>query len=171
VKKIKAFLSIPHCLRLVSAAALVVACLFSANTAGAGTIADNSWMDTSAPNPGSDALSASSLNGWFFSGNSDPSLPAPADPSQPWTSAANIATLNSWLSAVTELGDDPSLLSQLSGMGMITSPDSGLTSVVQTSFQESITSSPEPFTLGLLIGGLAFLLFYAAVRTRRMRNR
>lgn len=132
-------------------------------------------VDTSVPADGTGDLPPADLSGWFFS--LDPQLPFPTepDPSQPdlsqaWTSPENIATLNYWLGLVMELGDDPSLLAQLYGLGMISSPDPATLMVSQVSNQESPSDIPEPATLPLFIGGLALLGLNATERARRLRN-
>lgn len=126
--------------------------------------------DTSAPNDGAGDLPPADLSGWFSS--LDPQLPFPTepDPSLPWTSPENIAALNYWLSLVMELGDDPSLLAQLYGLGMSSSPDPAAVPASQVSTQETPGNVPEPRTPALFIGGLALLGLHATERARRLRN-
>jgi hypothetical protein len=151
----------------------VLACLFFANAAAA----DETAGSTPVIDDGTSDLPASDLSGWFYSPDPDLPFPSEPDPSQPWTSAANIETLNYWLSLVEELEDDPSLLAQLYGMGMISSPDLTSDQVNQLilSNDQVITlepgSVPEPVTLGLLGGGLALLGLYAAGRSGPIRLR
>jgi hypothetical protein len=113
------------------------------------------------------------LNGWFFDPVPNPSFPTEPDPSQPWTSEANIETMNYWLSLVLDLGDDSALLSQVYGLGMVDSPNLAPTQISQLILsndqllaQESIGNVPEPATLGLLGGGLAVLGLYAFLLRR-----
>jgi hypothetical protein len=160
--------NIRNSLRPVWFAGSVLIWLLGANLASADTISDTA--DTSALDDGTGDLPLTDLSGWFF--NLDPQLPFPAepDPSQSWTSPANIATLDYWLSVVSELGDDPSLLAQLYGLGMINSPDPAAVMVSEVSTEESPSDVPEPGTPGLFIGGLALLGVYATQRARRLRN-
>ena len=94
------------------------------------------------------------LNGWFSNIDSPPAVPVAPDPSQAWTSAANIATMNYWLSVVAELGDDPSLINELYGLGMI---DSAQVTQFETG---TASSTPEPVTWALLAGGLVLLALF-----------
>lgn len=59
------------------------------------------------------------LTGWFFNSDGPPAsaFPAAPDPSLPWTSAANIATLNNWLGVAADPGDNPATLDRLSRQG------------------------------------------------------
>lgn len=158
--------NVPSGLRSVWLTGVALACLLCANVAAADVIGGTA--DTSALDDGTGDLPAADLSGWF---SLDPQLPFPTepDPSLPWTSPENLATLNYWLSLVLELGDDPSLLAQLYGLGMISSPDPA-TPVSQVSSQQTPSNVPEPVTLGLFIGGLALMGLYPAERARRLRN-
>jgi hypothetical protein len=116
-----------------------------------------------------DGTGDSGLSGWFFNPDPPQSFPSEPDPSQPWTSPENIATLEYWLSLVVELGNDPSLLTQLYGLGMIGSPNLASAQATLTTLensQETPGNVPEPLTLALIGGGLAFLGLYAAKRSR-----
>jgi hypothetical protein len=79
-----------------------------------------------------------------------------------------------WRTLVLEYSEDPALLAKLNGMGMpgwippATSPSPSLSN--QLSRSSSQSTVPEPFTLGLLGAGLAFLTVYAKVRTPHMRG-
>jgi hypothetical protein len=160
-------------LRSVGLAGFVVAWLFVANaaaadeTAGIGTVIDDGIGD----------LPPSDLTGWFFNPNPDQPFPPEPDPSQPWTSPENLETINYWLSLVVDLGNDQFILSQMYGLGMISSPDLTPMQISQLILsndqliaQETAASTPEPVTLGLLGGGLALLGLYAAGRARRNRR-
>lgn len=104
----------------------------------------------------------------FFDLGPDP-FPLEPDPSLPWTDPQNIATLDYWLGLVAELGNDPSLLQSLVGLGMedanyLTSPPSAL----NVSSTQDAAVTPEPVTGALLGAGLLLLLIYARRRTRVM---
>jgi len=153
-------------LRSIFLAGLVLALSVCVNAAKADSIANISGLDLSSLDVSSvdDGSDDSGLSGWFF--NPDPPQPFPSepDPSQPWTSPENIATLEYWLSLVAELGDDPSLLSQLYGLGMISSPNLATADVTLADLensQETTGNVPEPLTLALIGGGLALLGLYA----------
>jgi hypothetical protein len=159
-------------------AALALMWLLGANAAVADEGAEGS---VPAIDDGIGDLPGSDLNGWFF--NPEPEFPFLAPPDafsaengQPWTSAANLATIDYWLSLVEELGDDPSLLQQLYGLGMIDSPvltpvqiSQVIESNMQLISQENPGGVPEPVTWALLGGGLTFIGLYAVRRARRIR--
>jgi hypothetical protein len=160
-------------------AALVLTLLFFTNRAVAD---DGTAVSVSSFDDGTSDLPAPDLSGWFL--NPDPDLPFPPepDPSQPWTSPENLETINYWLDLVIDLGGGPStapfLLSQLYGLGMISSPDLTTTQINQLILsddelisQETTGDAPEPATLELFGGGLALLGFRAAGRARRNRRR
>ena len=116
-----------------------------------------------------DGIGDSDLNGWFFNPDPPPSFPSEPDPSQPWTSPENVATLEYWLSVVVEIGDDPSLLARLYGLGMIDSPNLAIAEATLADLETSrqtAGSVPEPLTLALIGGGLALMGLYAAKRSR-----
>lgn len=154
---------------------LVLACLLFANAASADDT--DSTANVSGIDDGMGDLPTSDLTGWFFNPDPDVTFPPEPDPSQPWTSPDNLATLNYYLEIVIDIGEDPSLLSELYGMGMIDSPD--LTSAQisqlilsndQTISQDTVGAVPEPVTWGLFGGGLALLGLYSAERARRIRR-
>jgi hypothetical protein len=158
-------------LRSIFLTGLVLVWLVCANVAKADSIAnisglDLSSLDVSSPDDGTDD---SGLSGWFFNPNPQQPFPSEPDPAQPWTSPENIATLEYWLSLVVQLGDDPSLLTQLYGLGMISSPNLAAAQATLADLenaQQTPGSVPEPLTLAMVGGGLAFLGLYASKRSR-----
>jgi hypothetical protein len=132
---------------------VLIAGLFCASPAAAGTIEfTDGW---GVPDEDLSAILAQlnewSLSQWFIA----------LEPANQWTSAANLATMDSWITIVDELsGIDPSLLSELYGLGMI-----------GPSTQEAgVSNTPEPVLMGFLGVALLALGFYGAKRTRRMRQ-
>jgi hypothetical protein len=153
-------------LRSIFLTGLVLAWSVCANVAKADSISGLTGPAVSSLDDGTDD---SGLPGWFFNPDPQQSFPSQPDPSQPWTSPANIATLEYWLSLVVELGDDPSFLTQLYGLGMISSPDLATAEFTLASLensQETPSNVPEPLTLALTGGGLALMGLYAAKRSR-----
>lgn len=145
--------------------ALLVGWLLSACLANADSISNPGGQTVSTSNESLGDVPAADLNGWFFTLD-----PNQVDPSQPFTSPANIAIIDYWLSFVAELGDDPALLPQLYGMGMI---DSTTMTAMEASMQSSNTSVaavPEPVTGFLLGGGMLILGFFKARRTRLRKS-
>jgi hypothetical protein len=146
-------------MRIVMIPALLGAWLCCATLAVADTIGDGTGQDPS----GAPALDIpADLAGWFLNVN----------PADQWTSAANIATMESWLQIIVQLGDDPSLLSELNGLGMI---DPGAITI-GSNVVEAQAVVPEPATLNLmgsaLLGGALLLLgLDAARRVRRARRK
>jgi hypothetical protein len=108
------------------------------------------------------------LTGWFFDSDAPPAFPVAPDPSQPWTSAANIATLNYWLGVVSDLGDDPVALEQLYTAGMIDAPTAGALTYSQTQAENPV--APEPAGAALLGAGLLVIGIVAEARRRRIRR-
>ncbi len=127
---------------------------------------------------GSPDVPDADLEGWFFNGNSDFLFPTAIDPSQPWTSADNLAIISAWEALIFEANGDPALLAELVGMGMTTSSNMNteLSSLMTgVSAQDSvgaqntnISNAPEPALLGLLGGGGTLLALIAAARVRRV---
>ena len=163
--------SMQNGLRSVWWAGLVLTWLLFTNAARADGV---TFVSAPVIDDGTGDLPPADLGGWFF--NPDPDLPFPPepDPSQPWTSPENLETINYWLSLVLDLGTDPSLLSQLYGLGMISSPDLTSAQIGQVILsndalisQETDSGTPEPATLGLLGGGLALLGLYGSRRLLR----
>jgi hypothetical protein len=157
--------------RQVISAAIVFAGLLCVRAASPDTIVQAPVFTDA-----SGALPPSDLNGWFFTAGTAQPFPTEPDPSQTWASLTSITTLNYWLSLVMELGNDPSLLTQLYGLGMIGSPDPAtpavnpvnlvgqVSPVIQVSQAGTQSSSdvPEPVTLELFAGGLCLLWLYGA---------
>ena len=124
---------------LLPALLAVWLCCVSPAAADTGGIVDVSVLDD-----GLADVPPADLEGWFLT----------FDPSNQWTSATNIATMESWLTIVEELGVDPSLVTQLQGL---VTYESSLTTNSQT--DQSLV--PEPATLELLGGALAILALCA----------
>ena len=103
-------------------------------------------VDISVLDDGMSDIPPADLVGWFQT----------FDPSIQWTSAANIATMESWLDLVENPGNDPSLLPQLDGLGI-----NNLSSIAPSPAGQSLV--PEPATLELLGGALA-ILGYVSLR-------
>jgi hypothetical protein len=161
-------------LRSVGLAGFMLTWLLLANAAAADA---DTAVSVSVIDDGTGDVPASDLNGWFFNSDLDLPFPPDPDPSQPWTSPENLATINYWLGLVISLGNDPAPLSQLYGLGMISSQDPTLAQIGQTIlsndeliFQETTGSVPEPETWGLFGGGLALLGLCAVERARRNRR-
>jgi hypothetical protein len=144
-------------LRSIFLTSLVLAGLVCANVAKADSISNVNGLRVLSLDNGTDD---SGLNGWFF--NPDPQQPFPSepDPSEPWTAPENIATLEYWLSVVVEIGNDPSLLTEFYGLGMISSPNLGNAQATLADLENSLQppgNVPEPLTLALTGGGLGLL--------------
>lgn len=147
--------------------------------AGVGVADDATNEDTSTVDDGIGDLPPSGLTEWFF--DTEGPLPSRVEavPGEPWTSPANIAILDYWLSLVADLGEDPALLQELYGLGMISTPDAAGLAAMQAEVaslmdedasQQEPSDIPEPASLGLLAGGLVFPALYAAVQIWRMRR-
>jgi hypothetical protein len=102
------------------------------------------------------------LTGWFFNPDGPAASPQAPDPSQPWTSQENIATLNAWLSVVSDFGNDPAL-------GVIGTVSGQL--LADSLAPAGQAGAPEPAVLALLSAGLIVLGAMAEVRRRRIRWR
>lgn len=150
-------------------------CLICVSVASAD---DSTPGDSSSVDDSTNDLPPAGLTGWFFTSDNPPAYPVETDPGEPWTSPENIATLNYWLSLVVELGDDPSLLQELYGLGMITAPDAAAVAAAETlvaqtlgAYQEIDTQDqgvvPEPAPAASLCGALVLLGLYAAARISR----
>jgi hypothetical protein len=157
-------------------AILLFAWLPCASIAHADMIGDDAGKDISSPEFPFGDLPASELGGWFFNPNSPPPFPAQPDLSQPWTSAENIALMNYWLGLVSQLEleaqlqNDPALLAQLYGLGMLSDPGAPQLSQLGTvNSQQNPSEVPEPLTMGLLVVGLLLVGSYAGARMRRMQ--
>jgi hypothetical protein len=159
--------NIQNGLRSVWLAGMALGWLLCANAATADVTGDTNGPEVSAIDDWTGGPPPTDLSGWFFSLDPQQPFPTEPDPSQPWTSPENIATMNYWLSLVTELGDDPSLLTPLYGLGMIGSPNS--TTPSQQTSEQGPSDVAEPVTQGLFGEGLALMGLYAAERCRRIR--
>ena len=132
---------------------VLIGCLLCASVAAADPIALTDGWEI--PDESFGAIPAD-LNGWSLS-----QWFIFLNPANQWTSAANLAMMNSWLTIVDELsGIDPSLLSELYGLGMIgpsvPSPP--------------VSNAPEPVLLGLLGVALLSLGVYGSKRVRAIRE-
>jgi hypothetical protein len=101
-------------------------------------------VDISALEDGLSDIPPAELAGWFLT----------FDPSNQWTSAANIETMVSWLLVAEEISIDPSLLAQLEVLEADNVP-----SPANSQTDQSLV--PEPGTLELLGGALAILALCA----------
>jgi hypothetical protein len=140
-------------LKAVLIPGLLATWLCAANPATAASIVDSTGLDLSGSNDagfddGADSVPQSDLSGWFLT----------FDPSNEWTSAANIATLESWLTTAEQLSENP-----------FAGDTQQLTSALSST---SVAVVPEPATLGLLGIALAILLIYVPIRRphRSLRN-
>lgn len=103
------------------------------------------------------------LTGWFLT----------FDPSNQWTSEANIETMQAWLVIAEQLAAYPGLLQQFYEFETTNSqqPSNG-----QPLIADPETQAPdqdfagEPGTLGLLGGALAISALYVLARMRRINN-
>ena len=137
---------IPKFLKAILIPGVLATWLCAANPAAAASITDWTSPDASGFDDGAEDVPPADFSGWFVT----------FDPSNEWTSAANIATLESWI-VTAEISDDPftSATPQLTG-----------------AFTNSTALVPEPATLGLLGIALAILLIYVPIRKphRPLRN-
>ncbi len=139
-------MTIPRFLKGVLIPGLLAAWLCAANPASAASITD--WTSpASAFDDGAANLPQADYSGWFLT----------FDPSDEWTDAANIATLESWLTIAEQLTADPF---------------TPATPQLVSALSASVTVVPEPATLGLLGIALAILLIYVPLRKphRPLRN-
>ena len=137
---------IPRFLKAVLITGLLATWLCAAKPASAASITD--WTSPD-PSPLDDGASGpqSDFSGWFLT----------FDPSDEWTDAANIATLESWLAIAEGITDNP-----------FTNSTPQLTGALSS----SVAVVPEPATLGLLGIALAILFIYVPIRRphRPLRN-
>jgi hypothetical protein len=126
---------------------LLAAWLWVANPAAAASITDWTTPDPSPFDDGTENVPPPEFSGWFVT----------FDPSNEWTSAANIATLESWLATAEQITDDPF---------------TGDTPPLTSALSPATALVPEPATLGLLGIALAILLIYVPIRRshRSLRN-
>jgi hypothetical protein len=146
-------------------AVLLLASLISAQTTSSDT-------DSTSDLPPAD------LSGWMSNGDSGLLFPTVTDPSQPWTSADNLATIAAWDELIAATQGDPTLLAQLVGLGMnsmtvsqmnslalAVSADSPVT-INSSALSDDSSAAPEPALLACLGGGLALLVLIAFARLR-----
>jgi hypothetical protein len=138
----------------------------AANTVG-GDVQDQSFDDWIVTIP-------ADLSGFFELGKNP--FPLETSPGLPWTDPNNIATLNYWMSLISELGDNPSLLPDLYGLGMndgsggSTSPTVDVSATSLSSLSSTdVASTPEPVTGALLGAGLIPMAGYAWRSSRTVK--
>jgi hypothetical protein len=110
-----------------------------ANPAAGDSIISPSGQDVSVIDDGAEDVPPVDITGWFLT----------FDPSNEWTSAANIVTMEEWLAVAEEIADNSTSTEVI--------PVTPLDSSVQTAV-------PEPVTLGLLALALAVLTIYVPLR-------
>ncbi len=118
--------------------------------------ADNTGSD-SGLNDGMGDVPPTDIVGWFVT----------FDPSNQWTTAANIATMEAWLTVAEEMAAGPVSSAQLDALGMDGSEAASLYQVVTSNSDTQQNPVPEPGTLGLLGASLAALALYTYVSLRR----
>jgi hypothetical protein len=102
------------------------------------------------------------LTGWFFNSDGFQPFPMDLDPSQPWTSADNLAALNYWLGVVPDFGQSPD------GSGIGTPMDQALNDSLISADE---AGAPEPPGWRLFLAGLLLIGAMAEIRRRRIRRR
>jgi hypothetical protein len=139
-------MTIPRFLKAILIPGLLAAWLCAPNPASAASITDWTTPDSAFDNV-ADNVPQADYSGWFLT----------FDPSNEWTDAANIATLESWLAIAEQLTDDPF---------------TPATPQLVSALSSSVAVVPEPVTLGLLGIALAILLIYVPIRRphRSLRN-
>ena len=143
---------------LLMCVALVSTCTLRADAIGADAAA---WQYSSS----SDLPSG--LSGWFYN-STGPLFPAQTDSSKPWTSASNLALMNSWLDLVNGAAGDLDALAKLIGLGRYDSPSELSSQIVLDLNQQLPAAAPEPPMLGLLACGLVLLSLYRWFRCRQL---
>ncbi len=135
-------------LKAVLIPGLLATWLCAANPATAASINDWTSPDLSGLDDGTQNVPQADYSGWFET----------FDPSNEWTNAANIATLESWLLKAEQVSGNPF------------ANDAPSLSAIESS--SSVAVVPEPATLGLLGIALAILLIYVPIRRphRSLRN-
>ena len=151
---------------------------FTLVPAASGDTLPASGNSVSAASP---ALPPADLGGWVNNGDSEFLFPTPLDPSLPWTSADNLATISAWQSLVDATQGDPALLALLVGMGtngFSNSQASILLALLGQSVTDGssvsaaeVSSAPEPALLGFLGCAGALLAFLAMARAAGDRAR
>ncbi len=101
------------------------------------------------------------LFGWFLT----------FDPSDQWTSASNVATMESWLWVAEDIQNNPDLLQELYGLGMTSAQITALNQTLDADYpindDRTADSTPEPATLVLFGGALGLLACYVFRRSRQ----
>ena len=137
---------IPGFLKAVLIPGLLALWLCAASPATAASIIDLTLPALSGLDDGSGNVPRSDFSGWFLT----------FDPSNEWTSAQNIATLESWLAIAEQSSADPFA----PAMPQLTSP-----------LPTAVALVPEPATLGLLGIALAILFIYVPIRRPHRSHR
>jgi PEP-CTERM motif len=137
---------LPRFLKAILIPGLLATWLCAANPASAAPITGWASLDSGFYD-GTGTFPQSDLSGWFLT----------FDPSNEWTDAANIATMEAWLAIAEELSDNPFTQTRPQLTSALSSPSAVV---------------PEPATLGLLGFALAILLIYVPIRRphRSLRN-
>lgn len=138
----------------------LLACLFAAGPC----CADDAAAQITDAYDGLSDTPPADLVGWFLT----------FEPSNQWTSAANIATMESWLLAVEEIQNDAAALQQLNGLGMTTAQVTATSQALASNVQTQEDPASEPATLELLGGAFALFalgLFKRKGRRSRLTNR